>query len=165
MFQVASGLPQCGTIIGLPSKIAFSRQIHNYMVQCKQSNFSGRMIKPIQRASTLAIYYQGPWPSLALQWEELALILVTASIFMAGELARLVPQDIDNKRSTEAGGGFSLAVGSGNTCPSDTTQCNGYNCCPNSLTCHEGVASALVAPCCPSCKWPASTVAFHMVLY
>jgi hypothetical protein len=89
-----------------------------------------------------------------------ALILVTASVAMARELARLTPQDID-KRSPKAGGGFALVVGPGNTCPSGTTQCNGWDCCPNSLTSDGG--AGIAAACCPACKWPVSTVAFHIV--
>jgi hypothetical protein len=81
-----------------------------------------------------------------------ALVLVAATAAMAHGLARLAPQDIA-QRSPLTGGGFALIVGSGNTCPADTTQCNGWNCCPSSLTCHEGVANTIAAACCPPCKW------------
>src|ERR1700733_5820207 len=63
------------------------------------------------------------WRASLLAYVLLQHVMATFAL-MGRSLARLEPQLFD-KRSTEAGGGFALVVGSGNKCPTGMTQCNG----------------------------------------
>jgi len=90
-----------------------------------------------------------PRERIAMIATNLPLFFLIFGVASSQQLARLVPQLLD-ERTIRPSGGWALLPEVENVCPSDLDVCFGGTCCPTSLNCVE--SGAAVSLCCPGSK-------------
>jgi len=79
----------------------------------------------------------------------LIILLLTATMTTASQLAGHIPQNLEG-RSAASAGGWALVLNPTASCPADTASCGLTWCCPSSLTCVNGIDNgAIDQGCCP----------------